>query len=130
MTYGVDSGGFNRKPLPVILEEIEAKAKEIFGNGIIQTPESPLGQLNGLAADLITTAWEIGQGVYQSYDPDQAEGVALDRLASIRLLERMTGENDISFRQAVTNKGEARIDLADLVRAVLIFTFLIQKICL
>lgn len=119
MTYGVDSGGFNRKPLPVILEEIEAKAKEIFGNGIIQTPESPLGQLNGLAADLITTAWEIGQVVYQSYDPDQAEGIALDRLASIRLLERMSGENDISFRQAVTNKGEARIDLADLVRAVL-----------
>lgn len=117
MSYGVRPTGFNRKPLLTILAEIEEKAREVFGPGVIQTPESPLGQLNGMHASLVATHWEIAEATYQSYDPDQAEGTRLEQLARIRLLERMAGEADADFRSAITNAGRARIDIADINRA-------------
>lgn len=117
-TYGTTPVGFVRKPLADILATIEEKAAEVFGAGVIQTPESPLGQLNGMMASILSTAWEIAEATYQSYDPDQAEGARLEQLARIRLLSRIAGEGDIDFRHAITNAGRARIDLADIERAV------------
>lgn len=116
--YGIVSTGFNRKPLAVGLAEIEEGMVGVFGPLVIQTPQSPFGQLNGLMADLIARLWEVGEDVYQSYDPDQSEGVPLERIARLRLLERAPGESDASLRQATTNAGRARIDLEDLRRAV------------
>lgn len=116
--YGVIPTGFSRKPLQTILAEIEAMMITEFGPGVIQSSESPLGQLNGLMSDLVTGLWELGEDVYQSYDPDQAEGTRLDTLGSIRLINRGTGESDLSFRQAITNEGQARIDLQDISRAI------------
>lgn len=117
--YGVLPTGFARKPLPVILSEIEQAAIVVFGAGVIQTAQSPLGQLNGLFADLTSQLWEVGEDVYQSYDPDQAEGARLDMLAKLRLLARAEGEIDEDLRLAITNEGRARVDLQDLRRAVL-----------
>ena len=51
--YGVQSTGYVRKPLSVILSEIEASMTTEFGPGVIQTSQSPFGQLNGLMADLV-----------------------------------------------------------------------------
>lgn len=117
--YGVQPTGFVRKPLSTTLAEIEASLVTVFGPNVIQTSQSPLGQINGLMADLITSLWETAEDVYQSYDPDQAEGLRLETLARLRLLERATGESDMDFRQAITNSGRARIDLQDLTRALL-----------
>lgn len=116
--FGVLPTGFSRKPLAVILAELEVAAIGIFGPEVIQTPQSPLGQIHGLMADAIGQAWEMGEDTYQSYDPDQAEGVRLDILSRLRLLERAAGESDLDLRQAITNAGRARIDLQDLLRAV------------
>lgn len=116
--YGVVSTGFSRKPLSVILQEIEALNRTEFGAGVIQTAESPLGQLNGVYAEAASRMWELAEDVYQSYDPDQAEGARLETLGRIRLSSRAAGEIDESYRQAITNAGQARIDLQDLARAV------------
>lgn len=116
--YGVVPEGFSRKPLATALAEIEASLITEFGPNVIQTPQSPLGQINGLMADLITGLWELAEDVYQSYDPDQAEGTRLDTLGSIRLIRRQADEPDASFRQAITNGGEARVDLQDIARAI------------
>jgi hypothetical protein len=118
LTYGVTPQGFSRKPLAQIIAELEAANVATFGPAVIQSAESPLGQINGLMANLLAIEWEHAEDVYQSYDPDQAEDVRLDTLAKMRLLERATGESDASFRQAITNAGRARIDMQDLVRAV------------
>lgn len=118
MAYGVTPTGFALKRLPEILADLEAANVAVFGPGVIQTAASPLGQLNGLAADLVATVWEIAQDAYQSYDPDQAEGMRLEQLGRIRLVERTPGEDDVSYRLAITNNGSARIDLADINRAV------------
>jgi hypothetical protein len=118
MAYGVIQSGFELKRLPEILADIEAANVATFGPGVVQTAASPLGQLNGLHADLAASLWELALSVYQALDPDQAEGVNLDRIAKLRLLSRATGESDIDFRQAITNAGRARIDMSDLSQAL------------
>lgn len=118
MTYGVVPEGFVRKPLEQILAEVQASLITEFGPDVIQTPQSPLGQLNGLFANLTAQLWEVAQDVYQSYDPDQAEGTRLDVLAKMRLLARAAGESDEEFRRAITNAGRARNDIQDLARAI------------
>lgn len=118
MTYGVLPTGFARKPLAKILAEIEASLITEFGPDVIQTSQSPLGQINGLMADHIAELWELLEDVYQSYDPDQAEGVRLDMLGRIRLLDRGNFESEEQFRGAITNEGTARVGLADIIRAL------------
>lgn len=118
MAYGVVPSGFDLKRLPEILAEIQAANIATFGPGVIQTDQSPLGQLNGLHADLAASLWELALSVYQSLDPDQAEGARLDQVGKLRLLTRAAGENDIDFRQAITNAGRARIDMSDLSQAL------------
>jgi hypothetical protein len=112
-TYGVTPQGFSRKRLPEILGDIETDMKTVFGNGVVLSPQSPLGQLNGLFSSLTAFAWELAEDAYQSYDPDQAEGIRLDQLGRIRLIARALGEADDSYRDAITNSGIARVDLAD-----------------
>jgi hypothetical protein len=116
--YGVLPTGFSRKPLTVTLAEIEAALTTEFGPGVIQTPQSPLGQVNGVFAEGSAKAWELAEDVYQSLDPDQAEGVRLDVLGRIRRIVRAAGQSDESFRLTITNHGQARIDLQDISRAV------------
>lgn len=115
--YGILPTGFSRKPLTIILAEIEAQLITEFGPGVIQTPQSPLGQVNGLMSEVIAKLWEEAEDIYQSYDPDQAEGTRLDTLGSIRLLGRGAA-TDEQFRRAITNAGQARIDLQDISRAI------------
>lgn len=114
--YGVIPTGFSRKPLAVILAEIETGNITEFGPQVVQTSQSPLGQINGLFADHTAELWEFAEDIYQSYDPDQAEGVRLDSLAKMRLINRFNGETDISLRQALTNQSTARIGQADFTR--------------
>lgn len=116
--YGVLPQGFSRKSLNTILAEIEASMRTEFGPNVIQTPQSPFGQLNGLMAVLVTQMWEMAEDVYQSYDVDQAEGTRLDTLGKIRLLGRMSNETDAAYRQAINNQDRARIDVQDISRAV------------
>jgi hypothetical protein len=118
MSYGTTPQGFKLKRLPEILADIEAGCRVVFGPGVIQSPQSPLGNLNGLMASIAADSWEVGLSVYQSYDPDQAEGARLDALGKLRLIGRAPGEGDDSFRPDVTNAGRARIDVSDLLRAV------------
>jgi len=118
MSYGVQPTGFVRKSLNTVLLEIEQAMVTEFGPDVIQTPQSPFGQINGLMADLITQLWEGAEDVYQSFDIDQAEGTRLDGLATLRLMDRSFGETDLSFRNAITNQGRARVDINDLSRAL------------
>lgn len=115
--YGVQPTGYIRKPISVILAELEAAMITEFGPGVIQTSQSPFGQLNGLMADLISEVDERNLDIYQSYDPDQAEGARLDTLARLRLISR-NNETDSELRQSITNEGQARVDIQDLSRAI------------
>lgn len=107
--YGVVPAGFSRKLLPDILAEIETAMVGVFGAGVRQDAQSPLGQLNGLFADLSADFWEVIEDAYQSFDVDQAEEVRLDMLAKLRRLVRPDGETDGAFRLRITNHGQADV---------------------
>lgn len=115
--YGVQPTGYVRKPLDVALAELEAAMVTEFGPGVIQTSVSPFGQLNGLMADLLTTLDEGNLDLYQSYDPDEAEGTRLDILARLRVTAR-GGRSDEELRRAITNVGQSRIDIQDIEHAL------------
>lgn len=111
MTYGVVPTGFNRKPLAVIIEELQAVAVEVFGEDVITTPQSPMGQMIGLFADAVASEWEELENTYQSFDVDQAQGIRLDMLSKLRRLERKDDELDAPFQQRITNQGVPDIRL-------------------
>lgn len=115
MAYGFTAKGYNRKPLAVILRELEDRNIQDleFDGEIIQTPQSPLGQINGVTAEIIYDLEGTFLDVVQSYDIDQAEDNRLDELSKIRRLKR-GGMGDSTFRKAITNAGRGRIDTHDL----------------
>lgn len=112
MAYGVVPEGFKRKPLSVILAELQAKMIEVFGPGVIQSSQSPLGQLNGLVADLANEHWETAEDTYQSFDLYSAIGPRLDIISTFQTLERVEGETDAAFRTRISNEGSANIKLS------------------
>lgn len=116
--YGVQSTGFVRKPLAVFLAELEQAMIAEFGLDVIQTAESPLGQLNGIQAFAFSELDETQLDVYQSFDADVAEGPRLDIIAGLRDLERQIDETDSTFRLRITNQGQANVKLTTIVAAL------------
>lgn len=88
-TYGLTVDGFVIKRLPEIKAEWEASFREKFGNGINLEPTSIFGQVVGIASEREALIWEDMAGVYASQNPDDADGVALDNVASITGIKRL-----------------------------------------
>jgi len=118
MSYGVNSGGFKRKPILTIADENKLAAKTIFGDALIDDDESPMGQLIGLFSLLSAKLWEQAEDTYHSFDPDQSEGVRLDMLGKIRAVDRPTGRTDAGYRGMITNAGKSDIHLRPLINDV------------
>lgn len=111
--FGVVPTGFSRKTLAEILADVEQENVAIFGSDVVQDARSPLGQLNGLHADLAAEAWEVVEDAYQSFDVDGASGPRLDIIAKLRRLERNDSETDGAFRLRIKNEGVANIKLTE-----------------
>jgi uncharacterized phage protein gp47/JayE len=79
----VDENGLTIKTLEEILADIEARQRADIDPAIITEPEEPLGQINGIYADSERQAWEALQEAYDAFDPDNAEGAALDHICAL-----------------------------------------------
>jgi uncharacterized phage protein gp47/JayE len=90
MNYGLTPQGFIRKPYETLLSELQAMAQssEYFGESIDLSDESPLGAEIKLMAWAIGKQWQLAEDVYYSFDIDVAEGVALNRLTKLGLVNR------------------------------------------
>lgn len=115
---GVTPQGYQRKELADALADIQERMVSVFGAGIIQTPQSPLGQINGLMADLISEAEDRNALIYAALDPTQATGAQLDKIGALRGLLRSSGQTDASYSRAITNEGQARFTMTDVLQAV------------
>lgn len=83
MTYGVTPTGFVRPSLQEILEAIERDQRALISEGLDQSPESPLGQINGIKARQLSMAWEALETAYNGFDPDRAEDFLLTALGKL-----------------------------------------------
>ncbi|QHJ79802.1 MAG: hypothetical protein [Caudoviricetes sp.] len=87
-TYGVTEKGFVRKPLSVILDNLNSKFQAKFGAAFDVSPESPDGQIIGVVADEINSCWEQAQFGFNAYRPGAMEGVGLDAICELTGTER------------------------------------------
>jgi uncharacterized phage protein gp47/JayE len=80
---GLTSSGLEIKRLADIKEDLSAACVAQFGPSTRTGPDSVLGQLIGVFAMELAPVWELAQQLYDSFDPDQAEGTQLDNLSAL-----------------------------------------------
>lgn len=89
MSYGVTDAGFIIKDLQTIKTEMETDFKNSFGDDIDVSEDSNFGQLIGNLSKKHSSLWELAQAVYQSFNPDSAEGISLDGVAAFVAVTRL-----------------------------------------
>jgi uncharacterized phage protein gp47/JayE len=85
---GLSSTGFSIKRLPDIKSELEGDLSNALGQ-MNFSPETVTGQLVGIESDARATIWEMIDHVYHSQYPNSANGINLDRCASINGVTRL-----------------------------------------
>ena len=95
---GITVDGFEQKTLEEILTEIQTDQRENIDPAIDTSSSSPVGQMNGVFSNQLAEAWEVVATAYKAFDPDEAEGDALDALAALTGTTR-----DPANRTLVTN---------------------------
>ena len=91
MPDSLDASGLKTKTLTEIKDELIADLKLIYGDDINVNQNSPDGQQLTLYSQGGVDLREILQRVYSSFDIDQAEGRALDRLSALNNIKRKGG---------------------------------------
>lgn len=78
----LDRTGFRRKNYAELQEEINERAKELFGEDVNLSERSPLGIFIRLISWFLSKMYELAEKVYNSGFITKAEGVQLDRLTA------------------------------------------------
>lgn len=86
--YGVTPEGLSRPSVQELLALIEADQRAEISQTLDLSTESVLGQVNGIIANQLGTAWEALEAVHDGNDPDRAEDDAATSLAKITGTER------------------------------------------
>ena len=87
--FGISPTGFNRKRLDLLLSELNAEVKSIFGENFNVSPESPDGQINGVISESNANLWEIAEESYNAFNPSAATGVTLSNLVQLNGITRL-----------------------------------------
>ena len=82
----INQNGFKADSFIEILTRLSTQLKDIYGQDINLDQDTPDGQLLGINTTVISDLQDLGLYIYNSMDPDFAEGVNLDRL--LKLLAR------------------------------------------
>jgi uncharacterized phage protein gp47/JayE len=84
MPYGLTATGFVRKPLEVILSEVEAKQRANTVPNLNASATSVIGgALNTAIAPQVAELWEVAEALFAAMDPDAAEDAAQENLYSL-----------------------------------------------
>ncbi len=99
--FGLSRLGFRRKRYIDIMESMEGRARELFGENINLTERSPLGLFLRIVAWSLGLLWQLAETVYNSAFVDTAEGHDLDKVGLYigivrRPAMRATGEVEIT----------------------------------
>ena len=86
--YGVTSAGFVRKPYNVILNDNEDKARDLFGEDIDISINSPVGLFVQLLSWQSNLIWQEMEKTYYANWLDTAEGVNLEKIVALGGLVR------------------------------------------
>ena len=110
MSDSFDENGLQTATTPEILADLEQAFREIYGNDILLDSSTPDGQwLNILAQKGVDVRGLLMQ-VYNSFNPDNAQGAVLDQRCAINNIFRKAGtfttvSIDITTDRTVTLEG-------------------------
>ena len=79
--YGLSDKGFKRLKYDNIIERMEKRAVDLFGEGIATGEKTVLGLFFRVVAWFISNIWELAEKVYNSGYVDTAEGIQLDHVS-------------------------------------------------
>lgn len=82
----INQNGFKADSFIEILTRLSTELKDIYGQDINLDQDTQDGQMLGINTTVISDLQDLGLYIYNSMDPDFAEGVNLDRL--LKLLAR------------------------------------------
>lgn len=85
----LDSNGFTKKTYSEIIDEMEEKAKELFGEDVNTNAYTPLGIILRIFAWFHALLWDVTESVYNNSFPSTAEGVSMDRLGKLKGMTRL-----------------------------------------
>lgn len=87
--FGLDTKGFKRARYADIVENMNERAKELFGEKINLSATSPLGIIIKITAFALGGVWQLAENIYYSAFKDTAEGVSLDNITRIGGIARL-----------------------------------------
>lgn len=99
-TFGVTPEGFVAPSVQDILALIEADQLAGMSAQLDVSPDSPIGQNNGIFANYLAQAWEALAACYNGFDPDAAED------ALLTMLSKLTGTP-----RAAATKSTVRVNI-------------------
>jgi hypothetical protein len=84
MVFGVTLTGFSKKTYTDIRDAIITAIRAVPGLSRVNLArDSYMGGAVVAVANVVSEVWDVAAGVYASFDPDSAQGRALDNLAAI-----------------------------------------------
>lgn len=83
MTLELDASGLSTQTQDEIVAQISARLRAVFGNNLVTDIESIIGQILAIFCEFNALNQQTILSVYQSFDPNSAIGVALDRVCAI-----------------------------------------------
>lgn len=103
--FGVTKEGFNRKSYTDILANLQARARETYGEDINLTNTSFLGMHLQNEAWEIAEMWELAEDVYYSAFIDYNEGLSQDNTGKYITISRKPAQRSKGFITVVGNEG-------------------------
>ncbi|MED4933985.1 baseplate J/gp47 family protein [Heyndrickxia coagulans] len=95
----LDRNGFSKETYSDLIDEMEAKAKELFGEDINTKAYTPLGIILRIFAWFLSILWDNNERVYNSRFIKKAEGIQLDYHGGNRNLPREPATNSYTTLQ-------------------------------
>lgn len=89
----LDGTGFKRKTYNELLQEMDQRARELFGDDINTSERSPIGIIIRLFAWFLGKSWELAEKVYNSGFVTKAKGVQLDNLTPLYNTQRIAEQS-------------------------------------
>ena len=87
--------GFERKTRVEIVEDMQAKARNLFGNNVNLQTNSPLGILIQLVSYPMSLLWFGLENIYNAMDINTADGQDLDNLAKKIGIQRFSSQKAV-----------------------------------
>jgi uncharacterized phage protein gp47/JayE len=93
----IDENGFHKKTYEQLKTEWEGRFQSIFGDDIDLDSSGAFGQLVGIFAKHDADLWDGAEEIYNSRDPNSAEGLSLDKIAAETGIIRQSATETIVY---------------------------------